>query len=509
METVDDEAVFFTFKRYLEEMENNHADLLRYTTSQSLDRYGKSVYQSLSMSYSALPQLTREFLHLCGYFHRSNIPVLMFESAVDGKFRQADGVDIMEHNSTAVENKLAAMLQVPSGSTTIHLHKILFSLKMFSLVVTSMTPDSVMLNYHALVNTWSRDILPTADKRLYSSMAIQVISTSSNGKYYLVHASLLPHMQDIMRRRTDLHPNDMTVFAKRFIEGGMGAEAEALYRKVYDFCAREYGRNDDTTLTVLGNIACCFTKQGRFGEAADLEQEVLARRRSDNSGNDTANLSAEINLASTYLDQERWAEAEAMLSKLLVIAKEKFGEADKHTLYTMNNLSVALFRQDRYQEAVEIQENVYAIRKRAFGKEHPDTLDAMANLAVSYAASNRLEDAEKLQEEVVGIKTRIKGKDHPDTLVVVNNLAETYRRRDKLGDAVELGERALEGFVEVLGKNHPQSLQSMRVVAKIYFQMERTGDGVRIQEELRHLEGGDGGKYSKELTDALRDLGFV
>jgi hypothetical protein len=131
-ETIDDEPVAFTFKQYLEEMENSHADLLRYTTSQSLDRYGKSVYQSLNMSYSALPQLTREFLHLCGFFHRSNIPVLMFESAVDGKFRQATGVNVRRRNNTAVENKLATILQVPSGSTTIHLHKIIFSLKMFS-----------------------------------------------------------------------------------------------------------------------------------------------------------------------------------------------------------------------------------------------------------------------------------------------------------------------------------------------------------------------------------------
>jgi hypothetical protein len=109
----------------------------------------------------------------------------------------------------------------------------------------------------------------------------------------------------------------------------------------------------------------------------------------------------------------------------------------------------------------------------------------------------------------VEIRTRILGKDHPNTLRVVHNLAETYRRRDKLGDAVELGEQALEGRVRVLGKIHPDSLHSMYLLAMIYFQVERIGDGVRIQEELRQLEGGDGGKYSKMLTDDLRDLGLV
>jgi hypothetical protein len=133
----------------------------------------------------------------------------------------------------------------------------------------------------------------------------------------------------------------------------------------------------------------------------------------------------------------------------------------------------------------------------------------MSNLATSYTLTNRIEEGEKIEEEVLEIKTRVRGKDHPSTLLAVHCLADTYRQRGKLGEAVELGERALEGKVRVLGKTHPETLHAMALLAMIYFQMERIGDGVRIQEDLRQLEDGDGGKYSKRVTDFLRRSGFV
>lgn len=495
----------FTFRQYMEEMDGNQAELMKYSAVQSLDRYEKSVYAALNMSYSALPQLTRDFLHFCGFFHHSNIPLLMLESAVEHQFQQRPRL-LPSEIDVPVESKLAALLQVPGKSTTIHLHKIIFSLKMFSLVVTSMSPNSVMLNYHMLVFSWSRDLAP--EKELCSSMATRVLSTCTDPKYYFLHRSLLPHIRETLERPIELGLNDMAAFAERLMEGGLAGESETIYRKMYDRCTREFGKEDVKTWSVLGNLASSISHQGRTEEAEKMEQKVLEGERRIYAEGSLRTFVSEMNLAVSYIHQGRWNEADTSLQKLLAVAKDKLGNEHSYTLQAMHNLATLYFKQDRDLEGMVIEEEVLEIRRRVLGKDHPDTLKSINSLASLCAALNRFDDAERLGEETVEIMTRMNGKDHPDTLTAMSNLAVTYQVRGKLGDAVTLADQALEGFKRVLGKSHPEALRTMYVLADMYFEIGNLSDGIQLQEELHRLEG-VGGTFSTFLLESLTKRGWA
>jgi tetratricopeptide (TPR) repeat protein len=453
------------------------------------------------MSYSALPQLTRDFLHLCGYFHHSNISVMMFESAVDGSFQQPEPIVPPDVNPT-VEGKLADLLKVPGKSTTIHLHKIIFSLKMFSLVVTSMTTNSVILNYHALVNTWSCDILPPSEQQLYSAMATRVVSTCWDDKYYLVHPSLLPHVQVIVKRQTELHLNDIHYFARGFSESGMATEADALYQKMYENCVREFGNEGKTTLLVLSYIIASLCDQGRFEELAEKELVIEENLEHISKEYDEQVFTIEGNLAASYTLQERWSEAEEILLRLVESANESYGNGDVRTLKILSNLASIYYRQDRDDEALAMEELVLELRTKSQGRNHPDTLTAMINLGAGYTTSHRLDDAQDLLEEAFTMLKDMNGIKHPDTLMAMTNLAYNYSFQERHEDAATLGEQALDGWKRVRGEKHPDTLRTIFDLGHIYINNDRFEDGMRIYEQLKELEGDDS-ESAQVLLDIL------
>lgn len=499
---IDGLQVQFTFRHYLGEMDRYSRDVMEHSATHSLEGYNKSVYQSLSMSCSALPQRARDFLHLCGYLNHSQIPLIMFDYAVDGRFRVVGMTGSLD-SQPVIEAKLASILESPGKSTIIHLHKLVYTLKMFSLVVTSMAPNSMMLNFHALVSAWSRDTLSLEQKQFYSALATRVVSTcSAEDQYYRVHASLLPHITEILKQPGDLHLNDMHSLAGRLDWGGMTREAEAIYRRMQERCIKDFGMSDRKTLIALENLANCLNRQGRHEEAMEMQQVAILGRRKLHPENDREILQVENNLATTYLSQERWREAEEILTRILPMLKQTLGIRDPNTTGAMINLANAYGQQGRHQEAVEIHREALEIRRQVCGNDHPDTLLEMTNLANSYIRLNRLDEAQKLEEEALEMMKNTNGMDNPMTLRTMSNLAETYSVQGKHTEALALGEQALEGRKRVLGRRHPDVLKTMCLVAMIYFQLDLIPEGVQLQEELRELEGGEG-NFSKVLSGNL------
>jgi tetratricopeptide (TPR) repeat protein len=495
----------FTFRQYLDEMTTNHTDLMRYPAVQSLDQYGKSVYQSLNMSYSALPPLTRDFLHLCGFFHHTNIPVLMFESAVDRNFEQSCKYDPEERTNSSFERELASLLSAPGKSTTIHLHKIIFSLKMYSLVVTSMTPNSVTLNFHALVNTWSRDLLSAQDRAHYSILATRVLSTSCHIKAYQVHNCLSQHIHNILRHCRVFDINDLGAFADRLSQDGLWWESERLFRMMYDICVTRFGKDNRKTLMVGGNLATSIMEQGRLEESMALRRVVMESAKQLPVQEGLLVFETELNFAACLLREEKWDEAGVRLVKLLEIAKRVFGRADPKTLGTMSNYAASLDNNGRRQEAMEMREEVFKLAKEAFGAEHPTTLRAMVSLASSYKQFDRYEEAKRLEEEALDLMRRTNGKEHPDTMAAMNNLANTYKSMGKLVEAAIVGEECLATRAKIIGIKHPFTMKTMLILAKIYFDMDRMNDGMGLLEKLRELEGGEG-NLSMDLAAYLREM---
>ena len=157
---------------------------------------------------------------------------------------------------------------------------------------------------------------------------------------------------------------------------------------------------------------------------------------------------ARNNLAGAYEDVGRFGEAIELFERVLADQERVLGPDHPDTLATCNNLAVAYHSAGRFGEAIELCERVLFERERLLGPDHPDTLITRNNLAGAYEDVGRFGEAIELYKRVLADQERILAPDHPETLTARNNLAVAYRYVGRFGEAIEL-------FEQVLGPEHP------------------------------------------------------
>ena len=145
------------------------------------------------------------------------------------------------------------------------------------------------------------------------------------------------------------------------------------------------GTDHPDTLMVRNNLAFAYRSVGRFDEAIELYERVLA-------------------------DQER-----------------VLGPDHPDTLITRNNLAGAYHSVGRFDEAIELFEWVLADRVRVLGPDHPDTLATRNNLAFAYHSAGHFDEAVNAWEELLPDCRRVLGLEHPLTKQVEKNLEAAKR----------------------------------------------------------------------------------
>ncbi|KAI4947480.1 hypothetical protein J4E91_006299, partial [Alternaria rosae] len=127
--------------------------------------------------------------------------------------------------------------------------------------------------------------------------------------------------------------------------------------------------------------------------------------------------------AATLYSEGRWGEAEELEVQVLETSKRVLSDEHPDTLISMANLALTYRNQGRWKEAEELEVQVLETRKRVLSDEHPDTLTSMANLASTYRNQGRWKEAEELEVQVLETRKRVLSDEHPDTLTSMANLA--------------------------------------------------------------------------------------
>ena len=249
----------------------------------------------------------------------------------------------------------------------------------------------------------------------------------------------------------------LTTLATTLSHLGRYGEAADLELQVLKAREIELGANHPTALTVKGNLAYTYSHQGRFKEAEELNLQILQARES-NSHAETEILVTKARLASVYIEQGRWSLAETLQLEVLTTTKAKLGPDHPDTFYAMGNLAGTYWTQGRFSEAEALQLQLLDLRKVALGEEHPSTLDTKSSLAATYWSLERYADSEALTLEVLEIRKAKFGEQHPLTLDSKAHLASTYRDQGRFKDAQQLEELVLKVRKEVLGDEHPRTL---------------------------------------------------
>ena len=166
-------------------------------------------------------------------------------------------------------------------------------------------------------------------------------------------------------------------------------------------------------------------------------------------------LTARNNLAGAYKDVGRFGEAIELFERVLADRVRVLGPDHPDTLTTRNNLAGAYHFAGRFGEAIELYERVLADQEQVLGPDHPATLTTRNNLACAYDSAGRFGEAIELYERVLADQEQVLGPDHPETLDVRDNLAGAYDSVGRLAEAIDAWEKLLPDCQRVLGLGHP------------------------------------------------------
>jgi hypothetical protein len=269
-------------------------------------------------------------------------------------------------------------------------------------------------------------------------------------------------------------PFDFTAF--------VGARID-WWRKLADLWKR-HQPEDERSLDTLSGLAAMLHAQGQYGEAEDVERQILQSSERVLGSDHPNTLSSMNNLAQTLKAQGDLAKAHELQEQVVEAMARLLGKEHPDTLTSMNNLAQTLYAQGDLTGARKLQEEVLEAMARLLGKEHPDTLTSMNNLAQTLKAQGDLARAHKLQEQVLEARARLLGKEHPDTLTSMNNLAQTLYAQGDLPGARKLQEQVLEAMARLLGKEHPNTLTSTNNLAQTLYAQGDLPGARELQEQV-------------------------
>ena len=135
-----------------------------------------------------------------------------------------------------------------------------------------------------------------------------------------------------------------------------------------------------------GHVLGIEYKTVELSAAVEVIEDVLGPDHPDT-------LIARDDLAGAYEDVGRFDEAIELSERVLADQERVLGPDHPKTLTVRNNLASAYHSAGRFDEAIELLERVLVGCERVLGPDHPDTLMTRNNLAVAYRSVGRFDEA--------------------------------------------------------------------------------------------------------------------
>jgi hypothetical protein len=248
--------------------------------------------------------------------------------------------------------------------------------------------------------------------------------------------------------------------------------------------------------------------------AHDLADRLYQQWRTKLGGDDPAILRAATSVAEALRSMGRYAEARELDEDVLARRRRLYGDDHFQTLASANNLAVDLYQLVEVQAARDLDQDTLDRRRRLMGSDHPDTLTSASNLAADLRALGELQAARDLDQDTLDRRRRLVGSAHPDTLHSANNLANDLNRLGEVEAACDLHQDTLDRRRRVLGPDHPDTLHSASKLAADLRALGKVGIARDLAQDTldrrRRVLGPDHPRTlasASELADDLRALG--
>jgi tetratricopeptide (TPR) repeat protein len=241
-------------------------------------------------------------------------------------------------------------------------------------------------------------------------------------------------------------------------------QAEEQFQKAYDLDLKARGPGDVDTLDALSDLASMRSDQGKYAEAAQMDEKVVAGLTKALGPDDPQTAKAMQSLALFYMYQGQYAKAEALLKKAFDIQMRTVGLDNIDTLDTSDSLLFLYLNDRRLPEAEQLGLKALDSYKRLYGPNHPNTLREMFGLARIYYREEKYAQSEAMVLPVLDGNIKLLGPEHPSTLTTTGLLANIYDQQGKHAEAVAMQSKVFEARRK-LGPDLPNTIAAEEELA--------------------------------------------
>jgi tetratricopeptide (TPR) repeat protein len=294
--------------------------------------------------------------------------------------------------------------------------------------------DATGLVMHRLTQAIIRGSLPPGQAAVSRELAEAILAASSPGdtdtpRTWPAWARLLPHLLALEPGATS-HPDlrRLALGAARYlIVRGDASGGHDLASRLYGQWRDSLGPDHPDTLSAGHHLGHALRQMGRYREARQLSEDILARKRRVLGEDHPDTLASANGLAVGMRALGEHQAARELDEDTLARKRRVLGEDHPSALISANNLAEDLRDLGEHQAARELDEDTLVRYRRVLGEDHPDTLTSASNLADDLRALGEVQAARNLDQDTLDRKRRVLGEDHPSTLTSANNLAADLR----------------------------------------------------------------------------------
>ncbi|WP_117208409.1 FxSxx-COOH system tetratricopeptide repeat protein [Allorhizocola rhizosphaerae] len=268
---------------------------------------------------------------------------------------------------------------------------------------------------------------------------------------------------DRLRRNPDLGPqHEITLITGNQI--GHDLRIQGRYQEALDFdqellaLHREvFGPTEVYTLRAQSNLAVDQRMVGNFAEALRLDRDVAAHWETVGAGDHRA-LSAYINMARSYYGMGAYQAGLDVLERWRSPLLELVGPRHSQVLLAGRTHAILLRKAGRLSEAAEIiQENQERVHNR-FGLVHEFSVAINVSYANVLRELGELDEAMRQLADTLPLYEENFGSSHPLTLVALVNQAILFRACQQPDRARELDQHCYRELTRVLAPDHPYTV---------------------------------------------------
>ncbi|MEV0220156.1 FxSxx-COOH system tetratricopeptide repeat protein [Streptomyces sp. NPDC050704] len=393
-----------------------------------------------------------DLLRLCTFFAPGSIPVrLLREMPHDELPEQVAGL----LNDPLLWNKAINQLRQYS----------VIRLESHEAVGDEAASSGESLYLHRMVHQIVRNDIPEEDRREFGDVVRGALATADprrpiDAKLWPEYAEIVPQLEyaDAFHS-TKKEVQQLVLNCLRYMYvSGEYASGIVLGERALEAWRALLGETHQRVWELTHHYANLLRAVGDYGRTETIMRAAVDHLREERGAQDLEHLRFAAGLAADLRGLGRYDEALELSQWVLAANNDLFGDQDHRTLSAQNNLAVSLRLLGRYEDARDIGLRTLEARRVVLGERHQWTLDSELHYATDLRLLGRYTDAESLQGKSVFESRRALGRDHPQTLKAEHNLALCHYRsgdRDKAGDLLT---HVLERGERVMGETQPLTL---------------------------------------------------